>query len=183
MTNRQIMKAGKKIFLFVLLPIVILLVITGIYYFYPIQKIPSNVTIDKLVAVKSQHKLYAYSKGKLIVTYTIAIGKNPIGAKEYEGDLKTPEGNYTIFDKNPNSAYHKNLGISYPNADDIKRAKELNKPKGGDIKIHGLQNGKGYIGKLHRIKDWTNGCVALTDEEIDEIYNHIPIGTPIEIRK
>lgn len=154
----------------------------GIYYFYPIQKISQGIVIDKIVVSKSEHKMFAYSKGNLVVTYKVAIGKNK-GDKEFEGDQKTPEGNYTINDKNPNSGYHLNLGISYPNDEDRAKAKSLGKPVGGSIKIHGLNNGKGYIGKFQRWKDWTNGCIALTNEELDEIYNHTPIGTPIEIRK
>ena len=165
--------------------IIVGLIISGIiiYYFYPITKISDNITIDKIVVFKSEHKLFAYSKNQLVVIYKVAIGKNPIGAKEYEGDLKTPEGLYIINSKNPYSGYHKNLGISYPNNNDIKKARQLGKPAGGDIKLHGLKNGQGYIGKFLRWKDWTNGCIALTNSELDELYNHTPIGTSIEIRK
>lgn len=152
-----------------------------IYYLIPADKIPDGVLIDRIVVSKSRHKLYAYKGGQLVVTYKIAIGRQPIGAKQYEGDLKTPEGTYTINDRNPNSGYHKNLGIDYPNKKDIENAKALGKPTGGDIKIHGLENGKGYIGKLHRWKDWTNGCIALTDAEVDELYAHVPLGTLIII--
>lgn len=152
-----------------------------IYYFYPIQKIPAGISIDKITVYKSKHILEAYSNNQMIVTYKIAIAKKPVGAKEYQGDLKTPEGIYTINDKNPNSSYYKNLGISYPNAQDIEHAKKLGKPTGGDIKIHGLKNGQGYIGKFLRWKDWTNGCIALTDEEVDELYEHVLIDAVIEI--
>ncbi len=155
----------------------------AIYYFYPIHKIPNGITIDKIIILKSKHQLLAYSNGQLIVTYKIAIGKKQTGDKEYEGDMKTPEGLYTINNKNPNSDFHKNLGISYPNQQDIEQAKRFLKSAGGDIKIHGLKNGQGYIGKFHRWRDWTNGCIALTNQEIDELYNHTPIGIPIEIIK
>lgn len=154
-----------------------------IYYFYPIDKIPSNIVIDKIIVHKAKHNLVAYSKGKIVVCYKVAIGKAPIGEKQYEGDLKTPEGEYIIDSKNPNSSYHKNLGISYPNLKDISIANKLGKPTGGDIKIHGLNNSQGYIGKFQRWKDWTNGCIALTNDEIDELYSHTPIGTKIEILK
>ena len=170
----------KKIFIFV---IVLIILGLAVYYFYPIHKIPDGIFIDKIIVLKSGHKLLAYSKGKLIVTYKIAIGKNSLGDKEYESDMKTPEGLYIINDKNPNSDFHKNLGISYPNQQDIDQVKQFLKPVGGEIKIHGLKNGQGYIGKFHRWKNWTNGCIALTDPEIDELYNHTAIGTPIEIRK
>src|SRR5450432_1351442 len=96
-----------------------------IYYFLPIQKLPDNAIIDKIVVLKSEHKLIAYSHGQMIVTYKIPIGKNPTGDKEYEGDGKTPEGIYTINDKNPKSEFHKNLGVSYPNAKDILQAQQL----------------------------------------------------------
>jgi len=165
------------------LALISLIGILAIYYLIPADKIPPGVVIDRIVVYKSRHELQAFSKGKLIVHYKIALGKQPEGAKTYEGDLKTPEGLYTINDRNPNSGYHKNLGISYPNAEDIARAKALGKPTGGDIKIHALENGKGYIGKLHRWKDWTNGCIALDNPEMDELYEHVPLGTPIEILK
>lgn len=154
-----------------------------IYYLIPAAKIPSGVLIDRIVVYKSKHKLEAYSGGKLIVTYQVAIGKQPVGPKEYEGDQKTPEGVYTINDRNPNSGYHRNLGISYPNAEDIARARQTGKPTGGDVKIHSLKNGQGYIGKFHRWKDWTNGCIAVTDDEMDQLYEHTTLGATIEILK
>jgi murein L,D-transpeptidase YafK len=162
-----------------------ILIIAGlmVYYLIPSGRIPQGVWIDRIVVHKSEHRLDAYSHNQLVVSYRIAIGKKESGAKQYEGDLRTPEGLYTINDRNPNSLYHKNLGISYPNAHDAAVAKELNKPPGGDIKIHGLKNGRGYIGKFHRWTDWTNGCIALTNAEVDELYEHTPLGTPIEIRK
>ena len=164
---------------------IIVLALAGlwIYHLVPVEKIPTGVYIDRMLVVKSERKLYAYSGGKLIVTYAIALGKQPLGAKEQEGDFKTPEGLYVIDGRNAQSGYHKNLAISYPNEWDKSVAAKLGKPTGGDIKIHGLENGKGYIGKFHRLKDWTNGCIALTDEEVDELYEHVPDGTIIEIRK
>ena len=165
--------------------LLIILAVAGllIYYLIPSPEIPDGVIIDRIVVRKSEHRLEAYSGGKLIVVYTVAIGKNPVGAKAYEGDQRTPEGTYTINDRNPNSGYHRNLGISYPNADDRARAKELGKPTGGDVKIHSLKNGQGYIGKFHRWKDWTNGCIAVTDKEMDQLYDHTALGATIEILK
>jgi murein L,D-transpeptidase YafK len=153
-----------------------------VYYFYPEDKLPADTQIDKLVVYKSKRQLLAYSSGQLIKTYKISLGRQPIGDKEFEGDKKTPEGLYFINDKNPNSGYHKNLGISYPDKDDIENAKRLGKPTGGDIKIHGLRNKTGFIGKFHRWFDWTLGCIAVTDNEIDELYNAVKIGTQIEIK-
>lgn len=153
-----------------------------VYYFYPDDKLPLNTKIDKLVVFKSKRQLLAYSNGQLVKTYKISLGRHPIGDKEFEGDKKTPEGLYFINAKNPNSGYHKNLGISYPNINDIENAKRLGKPTGGDIKIHGLRNKTGFIGKFHRWFDWTLDCIAVTDNEIDELYNAVKIGTQIDIK-
>jgi len=153
-----------------------------VYYLYPDDRLPADVKIDKLLVYKSKRQLLAYSHGILVKTYKISLGGQPIGDKEFEGDQKTPEGLYVINDKNPNSGYHKNLGISYPNNEDIEQAKRLGKSAGGDIKIHGLRNKTGIIGKFHRWFDWTLGCMAVTNEEIDELYHSVKIGTPIEIK-
>jgi murein L,D-transpeptidase YafK len=104
-----------------------------------------------------------------------------MGDKEFEGDKRTPEGQYTINDKNSNSGFHKNLGISYPNKRDIEEAKKKKLKPGGEIKIHGIRNGFGFIGKFQRLFDWTAGCIALTDHEVDELYDSVEIGTPILI--
>jgi murein L,D-transpeptidase YafK len=160
----------------------LLFVSLTVYYFYPEPKIANNVKIDRILVLKSKRQLQAFSNGKLVKTYTISLGRNPIGDKEFEGDKRTPEGHYTINDKNPNSGYYKNLGVSYPNQKDIEEANKIDKPTGGQIKIHGLKNGIGFIGKFQRWFDWTAGCMALTNSEIDELYNHTTIGTPIEIR-
>ena len=166
----------------VLLTTLLLFLALIVYYFYPDDKLPSDIKIDKLIVLKSKREMYAFTNGKLIKTYKISLGRNPIGDKKYEGDKKTPEGLYYINDKNSNSGYHKNLGISYPNENDIEEAKQIGKPPGGEIKIHGLRNKTGFIGKFHRWYDWTLGCIAVTNNEIDELYNVVNIGTPIEIR-
>lgn len=158
------------------------LVLLVVYYFYPEQKLP-DVTIDKIVVLKSERKLQAYSNGKLVKSYSVSLGRNPAGDKEYEGDDRTPEGNYIINSKNPGSKYHKNLGISYSNEEDIAQAKKIGKPAGGEIKIHGMKDAYSFIGKFQRWIDWTAGCIALTNDEIDELYAHVPLGTKIEIRK
>jgi len=137
--------------------------------------------IDSIVVLKSERRLQVYNNDRLLKTYKIALGEHPIGHKQYEGDRKTPEGLYFINDKNPNGDYHKNLGISYPNATDRAFAAKNGKSPGGSVKIHGLKNGKGYIRAAHHLTDWTHGCIALTDEEVDEIYDHTAVGTPINI--
>jgi len=152
-----------------------------VYNLYPESRLSKNAVIDRLAVYKSKRTLLAYAQGKLLKSYQISLGGQPVGAKEIEGDLKTPEGLYYINDKNQYSDYHKNLGVSYPNEKDVAHAKTLGKTAGGDIKIHGLRNGMGFIGKLQRCVDWTLGCMALTNTEIDELYRAVPIGTPIEI--
>lgn len=152
-----------------------------IYYYSPEPKLPSGKKIDSLVVFKSQRALLAFSGGQLVKTYKISLGGNPIGNKLCEGDKKTPEGNYQINDKNPNSGYYKNLAISYPNQENINAAKALGKSAGGDVKIHGIRNGLGFIGKFHRWLDWTEGCIAVTDDEMEELYNAVSVGASIKI--
>lgn len=143
--------------------------------------LPEDAVIDRLVVHKSKRTMSAYSKGKLLKTYPIALGKQPVGHKHFEGDGKTPEGKYRINDRNPNSAYHKNLGVSYPNEADKAYAAAQGKSPGGLIKIHGIKNGWGSIGKRHLQRDWTDGCIAVTDEEIDELYRSVKHNAEIEI--
>ncbi|GGH70000.1 murein L,D-transpeptidase YafK [Filimonas zeae] len=169
---------GRKILLVVF---IVVFAVAAIYAWYPYSPMPAGTQIDKLVVQKSQRQLLAYEKGKLVKTFPISLGRNPIGAKEFEGDKKTPEGTYFISAKNPNSGYHKNLGVSYPNQQNLERAKQLGKPAGGDIKIHALRNYTGFIGRFQRCYDWTLGCIALTNAEIDDLYAHTAVGTPIII--
>lgn len=152
-----------------------------IYYFYPDSKLPEGAVIEKLVVYKSKRKMLAYSGNELLKTYMVSLGKNPIGHKQFEGDCKTPEGIYSINDRNPNSAYYKNLGVSYPNEADKEYAQKQGKSPGGLIKIHGLRNNRGYIGKFHRFKDWTAGCIAVTNEEMDELFTCVKQDAVIEI--
>ena len=137
--------------------------------------------IDQIKIIKSERKLFTYSKGKLLKSYQIALGENPIGQKLKEGDGKTTEGYYEVIAKNPKSAYHLSLKISYPNPKQIEEAKKLSRNPGGDIMIHGIKNGLGFIGKYHSLVDWTQGCIAVSNREIEEIYNLVLIGAKVEI--
>ena len=143
--------------------------------------LPPGATIDSIVIIKHHHEMQVYSKTKLLKTYNIALGKQPVGHKQIQGDMRTPEGVYYINGKNPNSQYYKNLGISYPNERDRQTALKLGKSPGGDIKIHGLPNGQVNIGSLHCLKDWTHGCIAVTNGEMDELYNSVNIGVVVNI--
>lgn len=160
-----------------------LLLFAGIatYYFYPEKKLPKGKTIDKIEVFKSKKKMLVYSEGKLLKTYSISLGKNARGHKAFEGDFKTPEGTYLIDAKNPNSCYHKNLGISYPNEKDIAHAKSNGKSAGGAIKIHGIKNGNGFIAKFQRWHNWTAGCIAVTNLEIEELYDAVELNSEITI--
>jgi tetratricopeptide (TPR) repeat protein len=136
---------------------------------------------DKILIKKEERRLTLLSKGKVLRTYKIALGGNPNGPKERQGDNKTPEGTYIIDSRNRDSRYHLSLHISYPNDKDKKRAKELGVSPGGNIMIHGIKNGFSYVGDLHAEVDWTKGCIAVTDEEIEEIDRLVPDGTAVEI--
>lgn len=157
--------------------------VLAVYYFYPAKALPQGTVVDKLVVYKGKRSMEAYCNGVLVKTYSVSLGFNPEGHKEIEGDGRTPEGIYVINARNAHSAYHKNLGVSYPNDSDRAHAAALNKNPGGDIKIHGLKNGRGYIGKFHRWNDWTHGCIAVTDSEIDELFAAVKDGAEIEILK
>ena len=134
------------------------------------------------MVLKSERKLVLMRDGKPIRTYKVALGGEPRGPKTRQGDHKTPEGLYVVDRRNSHSQFHKALHVSYPNADDIARARNLHASPGGDIMIHGLPNGMGWVGSGHLARDWTDGCIAVTDAEIDEIWKLVPDGTPVEIR-
>jgi murein L,D-transpeptidase YafK len=141
-----------------------------------------DMVADRILILKSQHTMSLLSNGKVIKTYKVALGKGPGGAKQREGDHETPEGIYVIDSRNAHSRFHRALDVSYPNADDRKRAKALGIDPGGQIMIHGIQNGLGWIGRLHQRIDWTDGCIAVTDSEMDEVWKMVPNGTTVEIR-
>ena len=154
-----------------------------LWYFFPQKKLDTSKPIDNIIVLKHKRKLEVYSKGELLKTYKISLGREPKGDKHFEGDSKTPEGIYIINDINSHSGFHLNLGISYPNKKDKAFAKKHSKSPGGLIKIHGLKNGYGFIGKFHRWADWTQGCIAVTNNEIEELFHNVPLGTRIEIIK
>jgi murein L,D-transpeptidase YafK len=131
---------------------------------------------------KAVRRLTLLRNGKALKTYSVALGRVPVGAKEYEGDQRTPEGIYRIDFHKPDSDYHLALHISYPEPHDVERAAAQGLSAGSDIMIHGLPNGRGWIGRFHRQSDWTAGCIAAADFEIEEIYRTVPDGTPVELR-
>ena len=130
---------------------------------------------DRIVVRKGRREMLLLRGESVLRQYRVALGRNPVGHKERDGDGRTPEGRYVIDRRNPKSRYHLSLRISYPNADDVARARAAGAEPGGDIMIHGLKDGE------HREGDWTQGCIAVTDQEMDEIWGLVAEGTPIVI--
>ena len=140
----------------------------------------NDTPIDRLLVDKSDRLLIGYRGGREIARYTnIRFGDAPVGHKRFEGDERTPEGDYTINGRNPASAYHLSLRISYPNAADRAFAKARGRSPGGDIFIHGQPNR--WPGPT-LTNDWTDGCIALSNAEIAQLWDLVPDGTPITIR-
>ena len=168
----------------VLLAIAIVMFVVGVHFYahHVWNPVPAGTTIDRIVVEKSARNLSIFANSKKLKTYHVALGRNPIGPKREEGDMKTPEGIYTIDARNPQSSFHLALHVSYPSDEDNARAADRGAAAGFDIMIHGIQNGLGWIGAFHRRHDWTAGCIALTDEEIEELWRVTPDGTAVEIR-
>jgi murein L,D-transpeptidase YafK len=137
---------------------------------------------DRIVIVKAARTMTLMSGEKVLKTYKVALGRVPVGGKEQEGDHKTPEGIYSVAAKIAHSKFHLGLLISYPNEADRERARKRGVKTGGAIEIHGLGEKYGWVGAAHRARDWTDGCIAVTNEEIDEIYPMVAVGTVVEIR-
>lgn len=140
------------------------------------------VHADRVVVLKKERTLQLWKRGKIIKTYKVALGGSPVGAKTQQGDHKTPEGIYVLDSRNAHSQFYKSIHISYPSARDREAARAKGVSPGGDVFVHGLPNGYRAVGAAHRLRDWTDGCIAVTDEEIDEIWAAVPDRTPIEIR-
>lgn len=143
--------------------------------------IADSARADRILVDKSDRLLLLYEDGREIARYrNIRFGGSPAGHKQFEGDEKTPEGKYTIDGRNPSSRFHLSLRVSYPNAADRAYAQSKGKPPGGDIFIHGQPNGRTGPALA---RDWTDGCIAVSNAEIEQIWKHVPNGTPIEIRR
>lgn len=143
---------------------------------------PRDQKADRIVIVKSTRTLTLLNHDQVLKTYKVALGGDPVGPKVKAGDKKTPEGEYVIDSKNPHSRFHLALHISYPNGADRERAHKLGASPGGGVEIHGLEPKYAWVGSLHRQVNWTAGCVAVTNSEIEEIYKLVSVGTPVEIR-
>jgi murein L,D-transpeptidase YafK len=139
------------------------------------------LTADKIVVKKSKRIMTLFNKGRILKQYKIALGKQPVGKKMFAGDKRTPEGSYIIDSRKADSKYYLALHISYPNHVDLENSEKLGLNPGGDIMIHGLPNGYEDVEEFHRITDWTDGCIAVTNREMEEIWQLVPDGTPIDI--
>lgn len=139
--------------------------------------------VDLVLVKKTEKKMYLIQKEKIIKEYKVSFGANPKGHKEKEGDERTPEGKYILDYKKADSSFHKAIHISYPNAEDIAKAKKKNANPGGQIMIHGQKNGLSWLSIIVQKFNWTNGCIAVTNKEMEEIWNLVDINTPILIEK
>jgi murein L,D-transpeptidase YafK len=160
------MAAGRQLFACLTLGVAMLAVAT-------------EQTAQYLVVEKQARRLTLFRDGEALKTYRVALGGNPVGHKQHEGDQRTPEGTYSIDFKNPDSAYHLSLKISYPNGGDVARARNQGMDPGGMIMIHGV--GEPAIWRNGQ-NDWTDGCIAVSNEEIEEIWELVEQETPIVIR-
>lgn len=138
--------------------------------------------VDLVVVDKSKERLYLMDTGRVVKEYKVAFGANPVGHKQQEGDERTPEGAYILDYKKSDSAFYKSIHISYPNEDDQLRAESLGVDPGGFIMIHGQRNGLSWLSGLTQLFNWTDGCIAVTNAEMDEIWQLVNKGTAIEIK-
>jgi murein L,D-transpeptidase YafK len=145
-------------------------------------RLPDNVTADSVLVEKSTHRMSLVKNGRVLRTYRVALGRGGPEPKSRQGDARTPEGSYVIDRHNPQSCCHLALHISYPNAGDVAAARARGVKPGSDIEIHGLSKAMDWLGGWHRARDWTHGCIAVTNNEMDEIWRAVPDGTPIVIR-
>ncbi|MEZ5597215.1 MAG: L,D-transpeptidase family protein [Pseudomonadales bacterium] len=138
--------------------------------------------VDLVTVHKADRQLELWSQGRVVRRYAVALGWSPVGHKRYNGDGRTPEGDYVLDFRNENSAYYRSIRISYPSAEDERAARASNLDPGGDIMIHGQKNGASWAELTRRYRDWTLGCIAVTNAEMDEIWSLVPLGTPIRIQ-
>jgi murein L,D-transpeptidase YafK len=136
---------------------------------------------DMVLVIKSEAKLYLKKNKKVIKQYHVAFGADPKGHKQQKGDERTPEGRYYLDYKKADSSFYKAIHISYPNATDKKRARESGVDPGGHIMIHGQKNGYGWLSWVTQRFNWTDGCIAVSNRAMDEIWMFVDVGTPIEI--
>jgi len=148
----------------------------------PPSPLPAGAKADRLLLLKSKRQLVLYSHGQVLAEYSVALGRHPVGPKEQQGDGRTPEGLYFIDYHNRNSSFFRALHVSYPDRADRARAASRRVDPGGAVMIHGLPPRLSRLGRLQRFVDWTSGCIAVSNAEIQQIFDAVPERTPIEIR-
>jgi len=142
----------------------------------------SILSADKVLVIKSERKMILLNNGAVIKTYPIMLGQNPVGHKQERGDDRTPEGEYVLRGRNPQSRYHRSIHISYPNKADEEAARKKGVDPGRYIAIHGLPEKSEEAEWDYIERDWTDGCIAVTNEQIEEIWELVKDGTPIVIK-
>ncbi len=165
----------------------VFLIIMMAAVFFHLLSLPESASAattgaDRVFIVKSKRIMLLMRDGEILKAYRISLGMQPVGRKVRAGDKRTPEGSYVLDSRNPNSRFHLALHVSYPNESDMANARRLGVSPGGDIMIHGLSGNTAGFGELYGHEDWTNGCIAVTNAEIEEIWKLVPDGTPIEIK-
>jgi len=143
--------------------------------------LPSGAVADAVVVDKTARRLTLYNAGQPLKSYRVALGRG-WGKKIRRGDLCTPEGRYRIAERQPHSVYHHALRLSYPNPRDLQQARQAGLDPGGDIMIHGLPPRWAWVGRLHSLLNWTRGCIALSNRDLDELWEAVPVGTPVQIK-
>jgi murein L,D-transpeptidase YafK len=149
---------------------------------FPVSPMPPGFRADRVVVLKTEREMRLYRDGQVRRVFRISLGANPVGHKTREGDERTPEGVYVLDWSNADSIAFLSMHVSYPNADDLARARSRGVNPGGMIMVHGIRNGLGWVGRFHRLVDWTDGCIAITNREMQQFWDCVPVGTPIEIR-
>ena len=156
-------------------------VVSVIAYQWRYDSLPEGAVADRVVVEKGARTLTIYRDETPLKTYKVALGRSPSGPKEFEGDGRTPEGEFVIDTRKADSSFHRALHLSYPLPEHVAYAKSQGRSAGGLIMVHGIRNGLGLVGPLHRLADWTDGCIAVTNAEMDELWRAVPDGTPIVI--
>jgi len=160
---------------------IIALVIISFYFMYArCLAVPQQA--DRILVLKKEKRMILMNNGETLKSYKVALGRHPSGRKISQGDFRTPEGKYTLDYRNSKSRFYRSIHISYPNSDDMADAKKRGVNPGNGIMIHGLPRGFEDLGDVHTEINWTKGCIAVSNEEMDEIWAMVRDGTPIEIK-
>ena len=146
---------------------------------WPVPPLPQDAKADLVVVYKAARRLELYQQDILLKSYAVSLDWHPDGHKQQQGDGRTPEGEYVLDYRKPDSSFYRALHISYPASAERAAARIQGVDPGGLVMVHGMKNGLGWLGRLHLVIDWTDGCVALTDREMDEIWRAVPDGTKI----